>query len=276
MYKQLIPQRIKDSIKVLLGRSKVVTTQSFLEKFEKPTFFCPICSSPVTKFNRLPDFYYEKLDQFGCIFSPFQCETINLLHYSCPVCGGSDRERLYSLYFQKEIPVVQDNFKLLDIAPSGSLANFIKNKYSNINYRSADLMMTGVDDVIDITQMHLYEDNSFDFFICSHVLEHVSDDKKAMSELYRVLKPEGKGIAMVPIMLSLDEDYENPEIITPEGRWKHFGQDDHVRMYSKSGFINKLRSTGFLVHQLDLSFFGSEAFEKYGIHPRSVLYIVEK
>jgi predicted SAM-dependent methyltransferase len=124
--------------------------------------------------------------------------------------------------------------------------------------------------------MNIYEDNTFDFFICSHVLEHIQNDIKAMSELYRVLKPGGKCIAMVPIALSLEEDYENPEITTAEGRWKHFGQDDHVRMYSKSGFVNKLASTGFLVHQLDVNFFGYEIFDKHGIHPRSVLYVVEK
>jgi hypothetical protein len=237
---------------------------------------CPVCSSPVKEFHRLPDFYYQKLDQYGHIFSIFQTETINWLNYSCPVCGASDRDRLYALYFNKERPEVQPGFRLLDIAPSKALQNFIKNKYSDINYRSADLMMGGVDDVIDITQMDIYDDSNFDFFICSHVLEHIENDIKAMGELYRVLKPGGKGIAMVPIMLSLESDYENPEITTPEGRWKHFGQDDHVRMYSKPGFIKKLTSTGFVVHQLDINFFGSEAFDKHGIHPRSVLYIVEK
>ena len=136
--------------------------------------------------------------------------------------------------------------------------------------------MDGVDDVVDITQMEIYRDNTFNFFICSHILEHIDNDRKAMSELYRVLKRGGKGIAMAPIVLSLQEDYENPEITTPEGRWKHFGQDDHVRMYSKFGFIDKLQSTGFLVNQLDINFFGSETFDKHGVHHRSVLYIVEK
>lgn len=276
MYRKFLPQRIKDSIKVLLGRSKAVPVSGLLEKSDNFKHFCPVCSSPVKKFDRLSDFYYENLDNYGYIFSLFQSETINRLNYSCPACGASDRDRLYALYFEREMPEFETGFRLLDIAPSGSLQKFIKTKYKNINYRSADLMMSGVDDVIDITQMDIYENNSFDFFICSHVLEHIHDDRKAMGELYRVLKPGGKGIAMVPIMLSLNQDYENPEITTPEGRWKHFGQDDHVRMYSKPGFINKLRSTGFSVHQLDINFFSGEIFEKHGIHPRSVLYIVEK
>ncbi|PSB55170.1 methyltransferase domain-containing protein [Chamaesiphon polymorphus] len=274
MYKNFIPQRFKDSINVLLGRAKSIPITAPFK--EESVYLCPTCSSSVARFNRLPDFYYENLDAHGHIFSTFQVETLNYLQYSCPVCNASDRDRLYSLYFQKEISEIREDFRLLDIAPSGSLQNFIKAKYPHIDYRSADMMMEGVDDVVDITQMSLYRDNTFNFFICSHVLEHIDDDRKAMSELYRVLKPGAKGILMVPIVLTLSEDYENPEAKTPEDRWKYFGQDDHVRVYSKRGFIDKLSATGFTVTQLDINYFGAEAFNKHGIHSRSILYIVEK
>jgi SAM-dependent methyltransferase len=276
MYKKFLPTRVKDSLKVLLGMARAISLDFPKEKLEIPKHCCTVCSSAIEQFNRLPDFYHENLDKNGFIFSSYQSETINFLNYSCPVCDASDRDRLYALYFKKELPKVDLEFRLLDVAPSGSLRNFIQAKYPYINYRSADLLMSGTDDCVDITKMDIYEDNIFDFLICSHVLEHVQNDRKAIAELYRVLKVGGKGIVMVPIMLSLEKDYENPGITTPEGRWKHFGQDDHVRMYSKSGFIGKLESTGFLVHQLDINFFGTETFEKYGIHPRSVLYIVEK
>lgn len=296
----MLPRRLKDSIKVLFGMVKAVDTEASTEACQKLpvdveastevsqklpvdvevsenlNYFCPVCASPVKKFNALPDFYYENLDKHGFIFSVFQGETLNLFNYSCPVCGASDRDRLYSIYLQKEVSSHFSEFKFLDIAPSSSLQKFIKTHYPHIEYRCADLMMTGVDDVIDITRMDIYDDNVFDFLICSHVLEHVHDDRKAMSELFRVLKLGGKGIVMVPIILNLENDYENPEITTPEGCWKHFGQDDHVRMYSKPGFVSKLIDTGFLVHQLGANFFGSELFDKHGIHNRSVLYVVEK
>ncbi len=276
MYKKTLPQRLKDSIKVLLGIAKVVTVEVSSKVTQHSSFCCPVCDSPIEKFNALPDSYYEILDRHGFMFSIFQCETLNWLNYTCPVCRANDRDRLYSLYLQKEVSIDLSEFKFLDIAPSSSLQKFIKTRYPHIKYRCADLMMSGVDDVIDITRMDIYEDNVFDFLICSHILEHVHDDTKAMSELFRVLKPSGKGIVMVPIMLSLEKDYENPAITTPEGCWKHFGQDDHVRMYSKQEFVSKLINTGFLVHQLDINFFGSESFGKHGIHNRSVLYIVEK
>ncbi len=43
---------------------------------------------------------------------------------------------------------------------------------------------------IDVTRI-TYDSNTFDVILCSHVLEHVPDDDKAMRELYRVLKPNG-------------------------------------------------------------------------------------
>jgi len=276
MLKKLIPKRIKDSIKVLLGKATIVPINENTSLAVLPNYLCSVCDTGVESFNRLPDYYDENLDKYGYIFSPFQSETMNKLNYSCPICGASDRDRLYALYFKVELPQLDDGFCLLDIAPSASLQKFIKKNYKNIFYRSADLLMTDVDDIVDITNMKLYVDSSFDFFICSHVLEHIEDDLQAMRELYRILKPGGKGIAMVPINLGLDEDYENPSITTPEGRWKHFGQDDHVRMYSRPGFIGKLTSIGFQVRQLGIDFFGVDCFTKYGIHPRSVLYIVEK
>lgn len=270
---QIYKCRLKNSIKVLLGLAEISPKNT---KNTSDDYQCSVCHNYLDGFLPLSDYYYEKLDKYGYIFSPFQTETINSLSYSCPICGASDRDRLYALYFNSESSQIDKTIYLLDIAPSLSLQRHIKSEYQHVIYRSADLFMTNVDDIVDITNMEIYADSSFDFFICSHVLEHIENDKKAMSELYRILKPGGRGIAMVPILLSLEEDYENPSITTPEGRWKHFGQDDHVRIYSKPGFISKLTSTGFQVRQLGIDFFGADCFIKYGIHPRSVLYIVEK
>ena len=77
-----------------------------------------------------------------------------------------------------------------------------------------------------------YSEGQFDVFICSHVLEHIPDDRKAMQELYRILKPRGYGIAMVPINLKVEMTLEDPSLQIPS-RWKYFAQDDHVRMYAK-------------------------------------------
>ncbi|ANV85497.1 hypothetical protein AWQ21_02165 [Picosynechococcus sp. PCC 7003] len=248
-----------------------------MSEFNKPyNFHCPVCESSVKKFARLPDAYYEKLDAHGFIFSIFQFETLNQLGYLCPHCSSSDRDRLYAAYLSREFSDKIENQNFLDIAPSNSLRNFIIKKYPELKYRSTDLNRTDVDDILDVTSMDAYQDGLFDFFICSHVLEHIKDDKKALQELYRVLNEQGRGILMVPIMLTLNEDYENSEITDSGERWKHFGQGDHVRMYSKTGFLKKIRETGFQVSELDINFFDKDTFFRYGIHPRSVLYIVSK
>ncbi|GHU81641.1 SAM-dependent methyltransferase [Bacteroidia bacterium] len=243
----------------------------------KKAYYCPVCDNSVAAFSPLPGIFDEMLDKYQYIHSVHCTETINSRAYSCPYCYASDRERLYVLYLQERFEKLKNTgqtYRFLNIAPSQSAA-FIK-KQVFIRYRSADLYMENVDDKVDITDMNIYEDNCFDMLLCSHVLEHIEEDRKAMSELYRVLKPSGFGIIMVPINLELKEDFENPAYKTEAERWKYFGQNDHVRLYSKSGFVNKLTKTGFKVNQYGIDYFGEETFERNGIHPRSVLYVVEK
>jgi len=265
-------QRLKKSFEVLLGRSKAIP----LERNKRTNWRCPVCQQSNVTFNRLPSYFFKQWNNNQYIHSIFRTETFNIENYLCSHCSCSDRERLYALYFDKCVSKNDEKkYKVLDIAPDRSLSQYLKSS-PNFIVRTADLYMEGVDDKVDITNMTIYADESFDIFICSHVLEHVEEDVKAMKELHRVLKKDGWGITMVPIDLGLEKDYENPDIKDEAGRWKHFGQNDHVRMYSKKGFITKLQSVGFTVHQYDVSFFGPDMFERNGIHPRSVLYIVTK
>jgi SAM-dependent methyltransferase len=246
----------------------------FFPDYLGENFICPICQTELSHFLPLPLYFLKELNKNQHIHSIFQNETLNIEDYACPKCYSSDRERLYALYFKKSVQENQQ-YKVLDFAPAPSLRKFIKS-FPNIEYRSADLLMDNVDDKVDISDMKIYPDEKFDIFVCSHVLEHVPDDRKAMSELNRILSPNGWGIAMVPICLGLDEIYEDPNI-TDEGlRWKYFGQNDHLRMYSKQGFIERLENVGFLVNQFGIDYFGEEVFSLNGIHPRSVLYIVHK
>jgi ubiquinone/menaquinone biosynthesis C-methylase UbiE len=87
--------------------------------------------------------------------------------------------------------------------------------------------------------------NSFDIILCYHVLEHIPDDSKAMSELYRVLKPGG--ICYIQTPFKDGDIYEDNTITTPEGRLQHFGQDDHLRIYSVMGLKSRLEENGFEV-----------------------------
>jgi SAM-dependent methyltransferase len=239
-------------------------------------FCCSVCNKKIYKFRPLPDFYKDHTEKYGYLYSFDDAETLNYSAYSCPHCYASDRDRLYALYVSKRLKEhVADNIAMLEIAPSRPLSEMLK-KTRKITLRTADLMMEGVDDRVDITDMSCYEEGTFDAFICSHVLEHVSDDLKALSELFRILKPNGWGILMVPIILSLDQIDEDPLLEDIAERWRRFGQDDHVRMYSRNGFIERVIGAGFFVRQYGQEYFGAEVFKRYGISDKSILYVVEK
>jgi len=244
--------------------------------------YCPLCNQLVKNYLPLPDFYLDNLRKYGWKYSFEDSEFCNVKNYLCPSCGASDRDRLYALYLKRYFAKTrrENAIRIVDFAPSPQLTAFIKNLATalnqNITYRSADLFMQEADDRVDIMDMTIYPDKHFDFFVCSHMLEHVVDDRKALRELYRILKWGGQGILVVPIVLSIDEIDEDPSVTDVAERWRRFGQDDHVRLYSKQGFLRRIEEAGFVVHQLGQKFFGKKVFTQNGITPQSVLYIVEK
>ncbi|MBT8231931.1 MAG: class I SAM-dependent methyltransferase [Bacteroidia bacterium] len=238
---------------------------------------CSVCKQ-TTIIKKFPYHqYFEKFYEHGFVYSPFQFETLNLKHYRCSNCGASDRERLIALYFSKnDIGKQKEILSMVDFAPTKALQPFFKS-LDQIDYRSADLFMENVDDKVDLTNMHNYKDNSFDLFVCSHILEHIVDDTKAMKELYRITKQNGSGLCLVPILLSIDKSVENEEYREHEHlRWKYFGQDDHVRMYAKKDFVSRLEAAGFQVNQYGSDYFGQDVFDTHGIDQKSVLYVVKK
>jgi SAM-dependent methyltransferase len=240
-----------------------------------PKRYCNICQNKFKgKYLPIDPYYIENFKESGYPYSFDDGETLNYNEYTCPFCQSSDRDRLYALYIDN-YTINSATYKLLDIAPSNPLQKYLKQK-SNIQYRCADLSMEGVDDHVNIMDMHIYPDNKFDIFICSHVLEHVIDDKLAMRELRRILKIGGVGICMVPIILPLKEIDEDTSLTDPNERWRRFGQDDHVRLYSKQGFIDRLIEAKFKVQQITVKDFNLNQFKLLGISPKSVLYIVSK
>jgi SAM-dependent methyltransferase len=233
---------------------------------------CNLCGSRV-RFRRVSRDFARALNGYGFAHSLDDFETLNHREYRCPVCSASDRDRLYKIFVDRFIKPAGKR-RVLDFAPSQPLSEYLRSR-SDFSYRSADLMMAGVDDVVDITDMPMYANGSFDLFICSHVLEHVSDDARALSELYRVSAPGGVGIVMVPIAPdgSFDEDTSVPD----EGeRWRRFAQGDHVRLYDRATFCSRMRRAGFDVDILDSKTFGRELFQRHGIAPSSVLYVARR
>jgi SAM-dependent methyltransferase len=161
-----------------------------------------------------------------------------------------ERHRLLWLYLKNETNFFSTTKKLktLHIAPEQCFLKLFK-KQRNLEYITADLESPIADVKADICNLP-FEDNSFDLIFCNHVLEHIPNDKKAMQELFRVLKKGGFGIFQIPQDISREKTFEDNSIINQKDRAKIFGQYDHVRIYGKD-YFDKLRSVGFFVQEIE-------------------------
>jgi predicted SAM-dependent methyltransferase len=148
------------------------------------------------------------------------------------------------------------------------IANKLRKQGNNLI--TTDLMMDGVDIHSDITQLP-FADQSFNAVICSHVLEHIPDDRTAMSELGRILNSEGYALIIVPKDREREQTYEDDSITSPEARRREFGQEDHVRCYGKD-FVQRLSENGFdvtiedYVRKLDSEIVNRYGLKSYHIH----------
>jgi len=115
----------------------------------------------------------------------------------------------------------------------------------NPQYETADLHQAGVTRRLDFTSIPL-PDASYDVVIAHHVLEHIDDGRRAMRELFRVLRPGGIAVLSVPINASRAQTYENPAMDSPAERAAHFSAPDHRRYYGLD-FAERLAEAGFQV-----------------------------
>jgi SAM-dependent methyltransferase len=159
-----------------------------------------------------------------------------------------ERHRLLWLYLKNETELFNAPLKLLHFAPEQAFYKRFR-KMKNLEYTTTDLNSPLADVKADICDLP-FEDNSFDFILCNHVLEHIPDDTKAMEELYRILKPGGTAILQIPQDLSRENTFEDNSITSRKERAKIFGQYDHVRVYGRD-YFDKLRSIGFKVQEVD-------------------------
>ena len=185
-----------------------------------------------------------------------------------------ERHRLLWLYLKNETSFFTENLKVLHMAPEQCFLDIFK-KMENLNYTTADLYSPIVDVKANILELP-FQDNSFDVVFCNHVLEHIEDDSKAMSELFRVMKPGGFGIFQVPQELNRAHTYEDFSITEPEERAKEFGQYDHVRIYGKD-YFERLRKAGFTVGEVNYSAgIDSELSDRYRLAPGEILPVCFK
>ncbi len=204
--------------------------------------YCPVCKGSVRSFR-----------PFGTPPRP---------DARCPVCDSLERHRLAWLFFERKTNLFDGRPKrMLHFAAELELASRLR-RVTGLTYLTGDAVDARAMVKMDITRIPC-SDRSFDVIYCSHVLEHVPDDRAAMSELHRVLAPEGWAVFEIPI--SAPATIEDPSITDPAERERFFGQRDHVRRYGPD-FEHRLREAGFLVQCVTAQqLVGNEEVTRFGL-----------
>jgi len=185
-------------------------------------------------------------------------------HGFCPRCNSKARHRRDWLYLEERTDLFTQRRRLLHISPRFALSRRLS-RAADIDYVGLDIEQRPHLDVqANVSSMPL-GGGSFDAVICIHVLEHVDDDRSAMQELYRVLKPGGWALITVPVMLD-QPTFEDPTITTPEARESAFGERSHVRYYGYD-VVDRLEACGFVVTMDRGDEIDSQAMERYGLLP---------
>lgn len=189
----------------------------------QPNVYCPCCGSSFKEWRRV----------FG-----------RGREAECHVCHSFERHRHIWITLDNDRDFFKGRTSLLHFAPEPFFKT-VFGQNSSIDYYDCDLAKERATYQVDITNIP-FEDAKFDRIICSHVLEHVPDDRKGMREMRRVLKRNGIAYILVPSQTRPDT-FEDPAINTPELRLKHYGQATHVRIYSRDNFVERLQEAGFHV-----------------------------
>ncbi|MDR5589579.1 class I SAM-dependent methyltransferase [Christiangramia sp. SM2212] len=185
-----------------------------------------------------------------------------------------ERHRLLWLYLKNETEFFNKKLKVLHFAPEQAFYKRFR-ELSNLEYTTTDLNSPLADVKADICDLP-FENESFDFILCNHVLEHIPDDTKAMQELYRILKPGGTAVLQIPQELDRAETFQDDSITDPKERAKIFGQYDHVRVYGRDYFV-KLRAIGFKVEEVDYtSDLSSAEIDKYRLAKGEIIPVCHK
>jgi len=170
----------------------------------------------------------------------------NRAKVQCYSCNSVERHRLIMLFFKN----YKYNFNnTLHIAPENALIDLLK--ANSKNYICGDInplvyKKKNIKNVIKLDVTKLKYSNKFDLVFASHILEHIIDDKLAMSEIYKSLTIGGRFITMIPQKFELKSTYEDSTIISESDRLKHFGQKNHVRWYGLD-FSQRLKEAGFYI-----------------------------
>ena len=164
----------------------------------------------------------------------------------CPRCGSLERHRFLWLYMTASHRLLQRRLQVLHTAPEPCLEPHLRSR-PNLRYRSIDRFNPFADLTADLTAIPL-PDASVDLVISCHVLEHIPDDRAAMRELARVLRPGGEAVIMVPNDARPVTE-EGADVVSPAERMRRFGHPYHYRNYGID-IVDRLADAGLLAERI--------------------------
>ncbi len=217
--KSALPPSLKQVMRDIRGEARALTLRG-------RNVYCPVC-------NR----HFRHFLSFN-----------NRPNVRCPRCDSLERHRAAISVWSAQLGLFTEALRVLHVAPEWALARILR-QLPNLDYVTGDLQPGRADLILDLTAIEA-PDDSFDVVLCSHVLEHIPDDRRALAEIRRVLRSSGQAFLVVPYDRSRTEIYEDSSITDPEGRQAAFGQFDHVRWYSRQGFESRVRAAGFTIENL--------------------------
>lgn len=187
---------------------------------------------------------------------------------SCLRCQSKERHRLLMHYLEHASPLFSAPLEVLQFSPMKGEADRLR-KLKNLKYVTAEYEAGKADLQLDLTKLD-QPDASWDVLIAYHILEHIIDDRAAMREMFRVLRPGGMVILQVPLDPARTEIFEDPKVTAPAERARLFGQWDHVRWYSAAGLKQRLEEAGFVVEAIDyLGQLEPDVVETFSLHSRA-------
>jgi SAM-dependent methyltransferase len=162
----------------------------------------------------------------------------------CWTCGSLERDRSVWLYLDRHPELLRSDMTVVHVAPERRLGERLR-QLPGVRYVGGDLLREFATERLDVTALP-FDDESVDVVVCNHVLEHVPDDRKAMREIRRTLRPGGWALLLVPDVVGNDTTDEEPFIDDPDEQLRRFGQRDHVRRYGWD-YVDRLTEAGFSV-----------------------------
>lgn len=202
--------KIRENLKMVRAlldpRDRMFLKAALVAHEKRPEATCPCCG------------FHGKFESTGLRLR---------LDARCPACGALERHRLLALAMARGFVDFRGQ-DVLHFAPDAIIVRMVADQAPASN-ATADLEPGRADQILNIENLAL-ADASLDRIICSHVLEHV-DDQRALAELWRVLRPGGQIVIMLPVIEAWATTYEDAALATPADRERHFGQWDHLRWF---------------------------------------------